>query len=388
MSSVDEPRRGGAAPTIEALVERSSVIICCGSGGVGKTTTSAVIALSAARLGRRVALVTIDPARRLADALGLERLANTPTRIEGDWSGELSALMLDTKNTFDALIERYAPSADQRDRILANPFYRNISGTLSGTQEYMAAEKLFELHETDDFDLVVVDTPPTRNALDFLNAPDRLSRFLNHPMYRLLTAPTRGLVRAVNFASQTVLRSLTKVIGGEVITDAIAFFQAFDGMEEGFRQRSARVGELLQATSTAYVLVTSPRSESLDEAEFFADRLAEDGIDISALIVNRMHPYFPVEAPSAADPAHATTIAAMARADELLASQAEAAGSGTFAQILRCRAAFRSVAAQEVAAVERLRARTPGVSTYLVPFLVEDVHDLAGMLEMSDHLHN
>jgi anion-transporting ArsA/GET3 family ATPase len=377
--------RGGKAPTIAALLEGSSVIICCGSGGVGKTTTSAVIALSAARLGRRVALVTIDPARRLADALGLDHLTNEPTLISGDWPGELSALMLDTKNTFDALIERYAPNADQRDRILTNPFYRNISGTLSGTQEYMAAEKLFELHESDQFDLVVVDTPPTRNALDFLNAPERLSRFLNHPMYRILTAPTRGLVRAVNLASQTVLRSITKVVGGDVITDAIAFFQAFEGMEEGFRQRSARVRTLLKTTSTAYVLVTSPRRESLDEAKFFAARLAEDGVDISALIVNRMHPYFPVEESGSAP--HASQIAAWAETDEQMADELEPS-SAPLAEMFRCRARFRRVAAEEIEAVEGLRATAPGVSTYLLPFLVEDVHDVNGMLEMSAHLHN
>ena len=181
--------------SLAETLSNASVIICCGAGGVGKTTTSAVLAIAAAERGRNVALVTIDPARRLADALGISTLTNTPTEIDGPWPGQLSALMLDTKNTFDALIDRYAPSPAQRDRILANAFYRNISGTLSGTQEYMAAEKLYELHDTTEFDLVVVDTPPTRNALDFLDAPDRLSRFLNHPLYRLMATAASALRR-------------------------------------------------------------------------------------------------------------------------------------------------------------------------------------------------
>src|SRR5688500_12179490 len=221
-----------------SLPAEASIVICCGSGGVGKTTTAAAIALEAARLGRRACVVTIDPAKRLADALGLESLTNRPGQIEGDWSGELWALMLDTKTTFDDLVGRYAASPEQAQGILGNRLYRNISGALSGTQEYMAMEKLYELHVGGQFDLVVVDTPPTRNALDFLDAPRRLSRFLDNRIFRLLMMPTRAYMRAVSVATQAFLRTISKVIGNEVVSDAVAFFNAFEGMEQGFRERA------------------------------------------------------------------------------------------------------------------------------------------------------
>ena len=234
------------------LVATRHVIVCCGSGGVGKTTSAAVMALEAARLGRRAVVVTIDPAKRLADALGLGGLTNTPARIDGEWPGEMWAMMLDTEATFNDLVARYAGSTEQADKILANRFYRNISSAMSGTQEYMASEKLFELATNSDFDLIVVDTPPTRNALDFLEAPNRLARFLDHRLYRMVTAPTRGLVKAVNVATQGFFRSVGKVVGGEVIADAIAFFAAFDGMEEGFKARAREVDRLLRDDDTAF----------------------------------------------------------------------------------------------------------------------------------------
>ena len=282
------------------LIDTAEVIVCCGSGGVGKTTTAAIIGLSAARRGRRAVVVTIDPARRLADALGLDHIGATASLIDGEWPGELSALMLDAESTFDLLVERYAASDAQALSILSNSFYRNISGTLSGTQEYMASEKLYELHQNEAYDLVVVDTPPTRNALDFLEAPERLSRFLNHRIYRAVTAPSRGVLRVFNAATSAALRQVGKVVGSQVISDAVAFFQAFEGMEEGFRQRATSVTELFADEVTAFVLVTAPREDSVAEASFFAQRLAEDDIDVRALIVNRMHPPFG-EADPAAD---------------------------------------------------------------------------------------
>ena len=201
--------------------------------------------------------------------------------------------MLDTKRTFDHLVGLYAPDAAQAERIMSNRFYRNISAALSGTQEYMAAEKLYELHDDERFDLVVVDTPPTRNALDFLEAPGRLTRFLDHRIYRALTAPTRVGLRVVNVAAQAFLRTLSRVVGGDAIADAVAFFQAFDGMEEGFRQRASAVDRLLKSPETAYVLITAPRRDTVAEARYFARRLGEGGTAPVAVIVNRIHPRFP-----------------------------------------------------------------------------------------------
>jgi anion-transporting ArsA/GET3 family ATPase len=283
---------GTPQAALARVIGASKVVVCCGSGGVGKTTTAAVIALEAAHAGRRAVVVTIDPARRLADALGLEGLTNEPSAIDGSWPGEMSALMLDTKRTFDGLVRRYSETPDQAERILANTFYRNISGALSGTQEYMASEKLYELAEEGDWDLVVVDTPPTRNALDFLDAPQRLARFLDHRVYKILMTPTRGIVKAASVAAQAVVRSLSKVVGGEVIADAIAFFQAFEGMEEGFKQRAAHVDRLLAAPETAFVLVASPKADTVAEAGYFAQRLAEHDIEVRGVVVNRMQPVF------------------------------------------------------------------------------------------------
>lgn len=278
--------------TLADVVNRSHVVVCCGSGGVGKTTTAAVLALEAARAGRRAVVVTIDPARRLADALGLEGLTNSPSLIGGDWPGEMYALMLDTKSTFDGLVTRYSSDPEQARRILDNRFYENISSGLSGTQEYMASEKLYELAEEGDYDLVVVDTPPTRNALDFLDAPQRLAQFLDHRLYKILMTPTRGFVKAVNLAAQALVRTISRVVGGEVIGDAIAFFQAFEGMEQGFKERATHVDRLLAADETAFILVASPKADTVKEAGYFAERLSEHDIAVRALVVNRMQPVF------------------------------------------------------------------------------------------------
>jgi anion-transporting ArsA/GET3 family ATPase len=220
-----------------ALAAERTVVVCCGSGGVGKTTVSATFALEAARAGRRSCVVTVDPARRLADSLGVQSLPNTPTEVEGDWPGHLHALMLDTRGTFDDLVHRYSSTPEQAQGILANRLYQNLAGALSGTQEYMAMEKLYELVDSGDFDVVVVDTPPTRNALDLLDAPRRLTRFLENRLFRALLLPTRMSLKAVGVATQALLRTISKVAGAEIVQDAVSFFQAFEGMEEGFRNR-------------------------------------------------------------------------------------------------------------------------------------------------------
>jgi anion-transporting ArsA/GET3 family ATPase len=357
----------GARPLL-ALVTDGEVIVCTGSGGVGKTTTAAVIALEGAKLGRKTCVVTIDPAKRLADALGLEGLTNEPSRIQGPWPGELWALMLDTKTTFDDLVVKHAEDPDQARGILDNRFYRNISGALSGTQEYMAMEKLYELHEESDFDLVVVDTPPTRNALDFLEAPRRLTRFLDHRLYRLVTAPTRGLVRAVNLAAQSILRTFSKVVGAEVVDDAIAFFQAFDGMEQGFKERAKHVIDLLTHERTAFVLVTAPRHDVVTEATYFAAKLQEADIPVRALVVNRMHPRFSDASPDAArERAHTYAGTDLGGLYDNLAD-------------------FLLVASREEEHLRGLAERVAPAPVVRVPYLRSDVHDLEGLAEIARHL--
>ncbi len=353
---------------IGELVGSSQVIVTCGSGGVGKTTTAAVLAIEAARLGRSAVVVTIDPAKRLADALGLDGLSNEPTEISGTWPGTLAAMMLDTEGTFDALVATYAGSAEQAEKIVSNRFYRNIAGALSGTQEYMASEKLYELHASGDWDLVVVDTPPSRNALDFLEAPNRLARFLDHRLYRVITAPTRGIVRAVNVAAQGFLRSVGKVVGGDVIADAIAFFTAFDGMDEGFRERAKRVEALLSDTATSFVLIASPRADTVAEASFFAEQLQRHKISVQAMIVNRMTPD-----PGPGDPA----------ADRRRA--VEFAGTDLGAQFAVL-ADVRTLVAGEVDQLADLTERISPAPVIRVPLLSVEVHDLESLATFGDEV--
>ncbi|HYZ97873.1 MAG TPA: ArsA-related P-loop ATPase [Acidimicrobiales bacterium] len=374
MSVVAAEPASGPVDSLDELVAQRRIVVCCGSGGVGKTTVAAVAGLEGARRRRRTVVVTIDPAKRLADALGLAGLSDTPGRIEGDWPGELWAMMLDTRSTFDALVGKYAATPEQAERILANRFYRNISSALSGTQEYMAMEKLYELHEEADFELVVVDTPPTRHALDFLDAPRRLSRFLEHRLFRMLMAPSRGFVRAVNVAAQTFLRTVSKVVGGEVVDDAIAFFKAFEGMEEGFRQRAERVNELLAAPETAFVLVASPRRDTVAEAQFFADRLAEAGIAVQGLVVNRLHPSF-------GSPGDGRAASGEATAERARTLQATELGA-----LYRNLAELRTVSARELDHLGGLAAAVDPAPVVRVPFLSTDVHDIAGMGELARYL--
>ncbi|HKA94042.1 MAG TPA: ArsA-related P-loop ATPase, partial [Acidimicrobiia bacterium] len=275
--------------TFDDIVRERHIVVCCGTGGVGKTTVAAVFAAEGAHRGRNSVVVTIDPAKRLANTLGLEELSNTPHEIDRRrWDpqgaapagGRLSALMLDTKSTFDQLVATYAEDDDQTDRILSNRFYRNVSTALSGTQEYMAMEKLYELHEQGGYDLIVVDTPPTRHALDFLDAPRRLTRLLDNRIFRLLMMPTRAYLRVASAAVQRFLRTVSKVVGTEVIDDVVAFFRAFEGMEEGFRNRATAVLALLAEPASSFVVVSSPRRDAIEEATYFAERLAESDIPV------------------------------------------------------------------------------------------------------------
>ena len=350
-------------PRLSDLVEGRSIIVCCGSGGVGKTTISATFALEGARLGRRACVVTIDPARRLADALGIGELTNTARRIDGPWPGELWALMLDSKGTFDDLVRRYAATDEQAEGILANRLYRNLTGALSGTQEYMAMEKLYELAHDTSFDLIVVDTPPTRNALDFLDAPRRLTRFLGHRLFQMLLMPTRAYLRAVSVATQALLRTISKVAGAEIVHDAVAFFQAFEGMEEGFRVRADDMRRLLARTTTAFVLVTSPRGDTVEEAGWFADRLNESELAVEGLVVNRVYPAFAVTDPFPAIPP-----------------------GGTLAGLVANLESYQALNRREESTCAALVAQVAPSPVARVPLLDVDVHDVESLGRVADHI--
>lgn len=378
---------------LDTLVDNRHIVVCCGSGGVGKTTTAAAVAVEGARRGRNTVVVTIDPAKRLANALGLESLSDTAGLIDrGLWdpdgtappNGQLSALMLDTKSTFDRLVAKYAGGEEQARGIIENRFYRNVSSALSGTQEYMAMEKLHELHDEGGYDLIVVDTPPTRNALDFLDAPDRLTRFLDHRLVRILLFPTRATLRAASVAAQAFLRTMSRVVGTEVVRDAIAFFQAFEGMEQGFRERAQKVMELLANPGSAFVLVTSPRRDAVEEATYFARRLAESDVAVQGIVVNRIHPRFGDE----------SAAGLFARADALGGVAETPGGAGPAAQLstlYRNLANFQQVADEERAVIVGLAGTVQVVEgapvpvTY-VPFLSDDVHDFGGLAEVAGHL--
>ncbi|HEX7096000.1 MAG TPA: ArsA family ATPase [Acidimicrobiales bacterium] len=335
------------------VLDEARFVVCAGTGGVGKTTTSAALALHAAAQGRTAVVVTIDPARRLADALGVRTLGNEPHPIDGAGArgGSLHALMLDTKQTFDALIRRNARDHAQAERILSSRFYRNVAGSLSGTGEYMAMEKLHELHESGRFDLIVVDTPPTHHALAFLDAPLLISRMLENRLYRVLVTPTRGFARTATSAVHLLARQLTRIVGSDVVDDAIAFFRALDGMEHGFEQRANDVLALLRSDVAAFVLVASPRRDTVGEATHLAEQLRGAGIALRAIVVNRVTPSFArdVEVPVAAT------------------------GDSPHERAWRD---FAALAEREKREIDVLHAAAPDATVVRVPLLADEVHDL------------
>jgi anion-transporting ArsA/GET3 family ATPase len=359
-------------PSMTPIIADTRVLVCCGSGGVGKTTTAAVIGLEAARRGRRVVVVTIDPARRLADALGIGGgLTGEPKRVplEGA-SGELWATMLDTPAMFERVVRANAPDEEQADRIVENRFYRNIAGALSGTQEYMASEALHELHDDERFDLVVVDTPPSRNALDFLEAPGVLARFLDHRVFKLMMLPTRTGFKVLSTASQPILRAIGRVVGSDVLADAVAFFQAFAGMDAGFRERAEEVTALLHDEATRFVLVTSPQREAVEEAAWFADQLLDQELGVTATIVNRIQPGF----------GDGTAAEALTHADAAEGIDDDAAA------LWSNLAELRRIADAQRAALTPLVDRVGTEHLLEVPLLAGDVHDIATLDELGRHL--
>jgi len=372
----------GPPPGLEAVPTDRRVVVVCRPGGVGKTTVAAAMALEGARRGRRACVVTVDPARRLADSLGVESLPNTPAAVAGDWAGELFAVMLDTKGTFDDLVARYAKSTEQVQSIRSNRLYQNLAGALSGTQEYMAMEKLYELTESGEFDVVVVDTPPTRNALDLLDAPRRLTQFLENRLFRALLMPTRAGLRAVGVATRAVLRTIAKVAGAEIVDDAVAFFQAFAGMEDGFRTRARTVRALLMDPATAYVLVTSPRPDAVEETAYFAGKLEDTGVTTAGLVVNRVHPRF-----DGGEPAAAALTGAVPDGSAPTPPAVPVVPEGTdLAAMVANLVDLNRLADREEAAYEELVARVAPAPVGRVPLLRSDVHDVGGLASVADHL--
>jgi anion-transporting ArsA/GET3 family ATPase len=281
------------------LVDQRRIIVCTGSGGVGKTTTAAALALAAARRDRRTIVLTIDPARRLAQSMGISELDASPRRIEAarfaTTAGrppQLDGMMLDMKRTFDDLVHRYAGSASRAQAVTDNRFYQQLTSSLAGTQEYMATEKLYELATTTDYDTIVVDTPPTRNALDFLDAPRRLTDFLEGRFLRMFLAPGMAAgkiaTRAVGFSTGLFMKAFSRITGAGVLEDLGEFFQAMEGMYEGFKERALATYRLLQGPNSSFVVVATPEPPALREARYFLQRLQQDGMPTAGLVVNRV----------------------------------------------------------------------------------------------------
>ncbi len=289
--------------TFDAAIREAHVLVTTGAGGVGKTTTAAALGLAAAQHGRRALVLTIDPARRLAQAMGLDTLGDEPTQVpldehhRGDGTGELWAMMLDMQTTFDRLIERHASSPEEAAAIMSNRIYRQLSSTLSGTQEYMAMERLHELHEEGRFDLLVVDTPPTRSALDFLDAPKRMTSFLEGRLLKLLLKPGvaagRGIGRMVGAGATAFMRVAGRVTGMELLQDLANFLRDFEGMYDGFKRRAEEVLALLRDPDSRFVVVTSAEPPPLREARFFLERLEQEGLHAAGVVVNRVRPEVP-----------------------------------------------------------------------------------------------
>lgn len=354
----------------------TQIIVCCGSGGVGKTTTSAALALRAAEQGRKVCVLTIDPARRLAQAMGLTALDNVPRPVAGAGSngGSLDAMMLDMKRTFDDVVLAHA-SAEKAEQILKNPFYVALSSSFAGTQEYMAMEKLGQLHAESGavggtgsrWDLIIVDTPPSRSALDFLDAPERLSSLLDGRFIKLMLAPAKGPARLFNAGFGLVTGAINKIVGAQLLTDVQTFIAAFDTLFGGFRSRAEETYALLQASHTAFLVIAAPEPDAMREAAYFVERLASENMPLAGLVVNRV------------------SVAAarnIGRADAESASMRLADGTDTdkaTAELLNVHAERATVETRETRLKKRFTASHPSVPTRSVPALASDVHDLEGL---------
>ncbi len=359
--------------SLAAIVKRSELILTCGPGGVGKTTTAAALGVAAAHAGRKVVVVTVDPARRLADALGLDDsiAADEPHLVKGvtnrKTDGELWALMLDAEQTFDRLVREQAGSRKQADAVLNNPVYQAISGSLSGAQEYMAVERLHQLHVSGDWDLVIVDTPPSRHAIDLLEAPDRLVGFLSHPVYRTLTVGQRTFAKVTDAASSMFLWAVKRLAGPQIVEDTVEFFRSLANIEGGLRRRAKEVSRLLRGDRTSFVVVSSPRAEAVSEAEHLLDAIGDKGFPLGGLVVNLIHP-MPIEL----NDDDVELLADLG--DGPLADQLE-----WHDELTRLATAERS----ELVAIGKLAGDAPMIE---LPLLDVDIHDVPGLIDLSARL--
>jgi anion-transporting ArsA/GET3 family ATPase len=364
--------------SVAELLEGKRVCICGGSGGVGKTTASAAIALGMAAAGARVAVVTIDPARRLANALGLEELQNEPRRVEPERleregmevRGELWAMMLDPKRTFDELIERLAPDSLRAEEIKANRVYRELSTAVSGSQEFTAISKLYELDREHDFDLLVLDTPPSRNALDFFDAPGRLTSFLEGRTLKAFLRPTGLGMRVIGRGTGALLGGLRRITGVDLLTDLSTFFQLLGGMTEDFSERAARVEQMLRASTTAFVLVTSAQRGPIDEAIWFRRTLDDIGLPFAGVVVNRVH----------------HDILGGSDASEVRAALADELGAELAARVAENFHDYHVLARRDEQNIARLETELADCPLLLVPQLDDDVHDVEGLLRVHRYL--
>ena len=364
---------------VDALLDTAEILVCCGAGGVGKTTTAASLALRAAERGRKVCVLTIDPARRLAQSMGLTELDNTPRTVSGvdpESGGSLDAMMLDMKRTFDDIVLTHADPVRAK-QILENPFYVMLSANLAGTQEYMAMEKLGQLHAAGKWDLIVVDTPPTRNALDFLDAPDRMTRFLDGRFLRMVLAPAKiggkyG-ARIMNVGLGAFTNVIGKITGAELLRDLRDFFSAFETMFGGFRERAQETYRLLQHPATAFVVVASPEPAALREAAYFVERLSAERMPLAGVVVNRVHRTPPV---------HLSAERAIATAEMLEERRARGPAAG----LLRLHADRLLLAAQERRTIRGFAAGRADVPVIEVPAMASDVHDVDGLRRIGAEL--